>query len=111
MKKINWKETLSNSKFWFAAVGFVTAVLAIFNIDDLTVEKVAVIITAGGVLAVYILSDSYVEAKNVEAEKIDQIIEEVTRTMAITTDELEKINNKMNEIHTHINENGNMMGG
>jgi len=101
MKKINWKEKLSNSKFWFAAVGFVTAVLAVFNIDDLTIEKVAVIITAGGLLAVYILGDSYVEAKIIAEERIEAIIEEMVTPLNNATDELIKINKRMGEIITY----------
>jgi len=98
MKKINWKDKLSDNKFWVAAVGFVTAILAVFNIDDLTIEKVAVIITAGGVLVVYILSDSYVEAKILSDERVEAVIEEMVTPLNNATDELIKINKRMDEI-------------
>jgi hypothetical protein len=104
--KINWKEKIGDSKFWFALVGFITAILAVFNIDNLTVEKVAVIITAGGVLAVYILGDSYVAGKNVDEEKVARLIEEMTSPLYKATDELIKINKRMIEIVTYADERG-----
>lgn len=60
--KINWKQKLSSRKFWAAIVGFVTAVLTALNVNNLTVEQVAAIITACGTMMVYILGESIVDA-------------------------------------------------
>lgn len=62
MNKINWKQKLSSRKFWAAVAGFVTAILVAFNADENTVAQVTAIITAGGVLAAYILGESMVDA-------------------------------------------------
>ena len=62
MKKINWKQKLSSRKFWAAVAGFVTAILVAFRVENGTVEQVTAIITAGGVLAAYILGESMVDA-------------------------------------------------
>ncbi|HHV10422.1 MAG TPA: hypothetical protein GXX75_09125 [Clostridiales bacterium] len=60
--KINWKAKLSSRKFWAAIVGFVTAILTAFNVDNLTIEQVATIITACATLAIYILGETVVDA-------------------------------------------------
>lgn len=60
--KIDWKKKLSSRKFWVAVTGFVTAILVVFKFDDLTIQQVSAIITAGGVLVAYILGESYVDA-------------------------------------------------
>lgn len=61
MKKIDWKRKLTSRKFWFALIGFVTALCIAFGVDSLTIEQVTTIITAGGVLVAYILGESYVD--------------------------------------------------
>lgn len=38
------------------------AVLAIFNVDDLTTEKVIALVSAIGLLATYIVGEGYVDA-------------------------------------------------
>lgn len=62
MDKVNWKQKLSSRKFWAAVAGFVTAVLVAFNVESGTVEQITAIVTAGGVLAAYILGESVVDA-------------------------------------------------
>ena len=81
MKKLDWKQKLSSRKFWCAVAGFVTALLMAFNVNDLTVEKVTVIIAAIGTLAVYIIGESYIDAKSMEA---------------VAPDDVEKTNDKTN---------------
>ena len=63
MNKINWKQKLSSRKFWLALIGFVTTVLVAFNVDSLTVEQIAAIISGVGALVVYIIGESYVDGK------------------------------------------------
>lgn len=69
---IDWKKKLSSRKFWAAVVGFVSAVLVALNYPQMTVEQVATIITAGGVLIAYILGESYVDGnREKELEDLD----------------------------------------
>ena len=69
IKKINWKQKLSSRKFWAAIVGFVTTVLTALNVNNLTVEQVAAIITACGTLMVYILGESIVDARRISTDE------------------------------------------
>lgn len=73
MKNINWKQKLSSRKFWAAVVGFVTPLLIAFNVDGLTVEQVAAIITAGGSVIAYILAEGNVDASREENRDGDKI--------------------------------------
>jgi uncharacterized membrane protein len=67
--KINWKQKLSSRKFWAAIIGFVTAVLVAFNVDELTIEQVTAIISGMGALIAYILAEGYVDAQNKGGEE------------------------------------------
>lgn len=60
--KIDWKSKLTSRKFWAAVVGFVSAILVACNINNLTIEQVTAVITAGGVLIAYILGEGMVDA-------------------------------------------------
>lgn len=60
--KIDWKSKLTSRKFISAVVGVVIAILAIFNVDDLTTEKVIALVSAIGLLAAYIVGEGYVDA-------------------------------------------------
>lgn len=62
MNKINWKRKLTSRKFWAAVVGFVTAILIAFKIDNLTVEQVTAVISALGVLVAYILGEGLADS-------------------------------------------------
>jgi len=67
--KINWKQKLTSRKFWAAVIGFVTAVLTAFNVNDLAIEQVVAIISATSVLIAYIIGEGLVDsarAKNGE---------------------------------------------
>lgn len=66
--KIDWKSKLTSRKFWAAAVGFVSAILVACNIDNLTIEQVTAVITAGGVLIAYILGEGMVDAARAKKE-------------------------------------------
>lgn len=60
--KVNWKQKLTSRKFWAAVVGFVTPILIVFNVPNLTIEQVTAIITSGGALIAYILAEGNVDA-------------------------------------------------
>ena len=60
---IDWKKKLSSRKFWAAAAALVATVCVLFGIDDISAEKVCAMISACGVLAVYIFTEGYVDAK------------------------------------------------
>lgn len=62
MNKINWKRKLTSRKFWAAVIGFITAILIAFKIDNLTVEQVTTVISALGVLVAYILGEGLADS-------------------------------------------------
>ena len=72
MRGIDWKRKFSSRKFWMAVSAFVCAICVIFGVDELTVEKLAAIISALGVLAAYILTEGYVDTKRIEKEKSEE---------------------------------------
>lgn len=59
---INWKSKLTSRKFWVAVTGFVTAILTVYNIDQMTIEQVAGIISATSILIAYIIGEGLVDA-------------------------------------------------
>jgi len=70
--KIDWKSKLTSRKFWAAATGFVTCVLTAFRVDDLTIEQIIAIITAGATLIAYIIGEGMVDAARVKEKDGDQ---------------------------------------
>ena len=66
--KINWKQKLTSRKFWAAVTGFVTTLLIIFGVDDLTIEQVIALIAAIASLIAYIIGEGLVDAARVEKE-------------------------------------------
>lgn len=64
--KINWKQKLSSRKFWSMVIGVVTALLVLFNVPDLTIEKIIALISAEGVLIAYIFSEGSVDSARIE---------------------------------------------
>jgi len=61
---INWKQKLSSRKFWAAVVGFVTTLLVAFTVPDLTIERVAMFVSAVGTLVAYIFAEGNADAKH-----------------------------------------------
>ena len=61
--KIDWSKKLSSRKFWAAAAALVGTVCVLFGIDDISTEKVCAMISACGVLAVYIFTEGYIDSK------------------------------------------------
>ena len=70
--KIDWKQKLTSRKFWAAVIGFVTSILVMFNVENLTVERVIALITAGSTLIAYIIGEGMVDAKRLEGEGNDK---------------------------------------
>lgn len=66
--KINWKQKLTSRKFWAAFVGFITALLIAFGVDNLTIEQVVALITAASTLIAYIIGEGMVDAARINKE-------------------------------------------
>ena len=62
MDKINWVTKLSSRKFWAAVTGFLTALLTIFEVDNLTIEQIIGLVSALSVLIAYIIGEGMVDA-------------------------------------------------
>lgn len=71
MNKINWKQKLTSRKFWAAVVGFITPILIVFNVPDLTIEQVSTVIMSGATLIAYIIGEGLVDAKREENKDAD----------------------------------------
>lgn len=67
--KIDWKRKLTSRKFWVAIIGFVTTVMIALNIDKMTVEQVAAIISAMGTLVAYIIGEGLTDAAHIKNDK------------------------------------------
>jgi len=65
--KINWKQKLTSRKFWAAVIGFVTALLVAFGVNDLTIEQVVALITAASTLIAYIIGEGMVDAARINS--------------------------------------------
>lgn len=72
--KINWKQKLTSRKFWAAAIGFVTAVMTAFNVNDLTIEQVIAIITACSTLIAYIIGEGLVDSARAKGETGNEFV-------------------------------------
>lgn len=66
--KINWKQKLTSRKFWVAVIGFVTALMVTFGMDDMTIEQVIGLITAASTLIAYIIGEGMVDAARFSSE-------------------------------------------
>ena len=60
---IDWKRKLSSRKFWVALGALVCALCVLFGVDEITTEKLVAVISSMGVLAVYIITEGYIDAK------------------------------------------------
>lgn len=72
MMKINWKQKLTSRKFWAAVIGFITAILVAFGVDDLTIEQIVALITAASTLIAYIIGEGMVDAARLKVEGKDE---------------------------------------
>jgi hypothetical protein len=62
--KENIIRKLTSRKFWAAVVGFVTAVITVFNIDYITPEQSEILIMGFATLVAYILGEGFTDAMN-----------------------------------------------
>ncbi|MBQ8163592.1 MAG: hypothetical protein IJZ93_04420 [Clostridia bacterium] len=62
IKKILQK--LSSRKFWAALIGFVSTVCVALGVSSITTEQVCAVIGACATLCVYILAETYIDAKS-----------------------------------------------
>lgn len=117
MMKIDWRAKLTSRKFWCAVIGFVTAVLTAFNVNELTIEQVTAIISATSILIAYIIGEGIVDsarAKNsetlndivvaIDGNKLKNTISEVVQSVVNdTTNSTVKINFDSNEFYKAFN--------
>lgn len=68
-KKIDWKRKLSSRKFWMAVVGVVSAIATIYKLEDGTTAQITALIMSFATLIAYILSEGFIDAKNIENSK------------------------------------------
>lgn len=66
--KINWKQKLSSRKFWLTVIGFVTAILTVFKVDELTIGQIVTVVSSLGAVVAYVIGESTIDAKRVEYE-------------------------------------------
>ena len=60
-----FKKKLSSRKFWVALCAFICALCALLGVDEMTSEKLVSTVSAFGVLAVYILTEGYLDSKSI----------------------------------------------
>lgn len=60
--KVDWKKKLSSRKFWIALIGLITALGALFGMENGTTEQIVTVIMSFGTLIAYILSEGFVDA-------------------------------------------------
>lgn len=77
MNKVDWKSKLTSRKFWAAVIGFITAMMVAFGVNDLTIEQVVAMITAASTLIAYIIGEGMVDAARISS---------ATTTTATTTE-------------------------
>lgn len=73
--KIDWVKKLTSRKFWAAVIGFVTAILVILGVDNITMEQIVGLVSALSVLIAYIIGEGLVDA-NVPTEFANELIVE-----------------------------------
>lgn len=66
MEKIDWKRKLTSRKMWAAIIGFITSILAVFNLPDATIEQIIGIISSVSILIAYIIGEGLVDAAYAE---------------------------------------------
>ena len=67
MDKIDWVTKLSSRKFWAAVTGFLTAILTIFEVDNLTIEQIIGLVSALAVLIAYIIGEGLLDSARASA--------------------------------------------
>ena len=64
MNKEDLIRKFTSRKFWMAVIGFITALLVAFKVDNLTIEQVASVVSALGVLVAYIIGEGIADGSN-----------------------------------------------
>ncbi len=67
--KIDWRRKLSSRKFLAAVAGVIISVMVTFNVDAVTQERVAGVISAAGTLAIYMLAEGAADKAAVKKNK------------------------------------------
>lgn len=67
MTKEQLIQKLTSRKFWVAVVGFITPLLIVFNVPDLTIEQVTTIVMSGASLIAYVIGEGMVDASRAGA--------------------------------------------
>lgn len=57
---------LTSRKFWAAVIGFVTAILTVFNVENITPEQAEILIMACATLIAYILGEGFTDVAHVK---------------------------------------------
>jgi len=77
MDKIDWVTKLSSRKFWAAVTGFLTAILTIFEVDNLTIEQIVGLVSALAVLIAYIIGEGLVDAARASTGTVSSEVDKV----------------------------------
>ena len=77
MDKIDWVTKLSSRKFWAAVTGFLTAILTIFEVDNLTIEQLVGLVSALAVLIAYIIGEGLVDAARASTGTVSSEVDKV----------------------------------
>lgn len=68
MSKQDIIRKLTSRKFWIALIGFITALLVAFNVDQGSIEQISAIIMSFASLIAYIVAEGLIDANNVANE-------------------------------------------
>lgn len=66
------KRKLTSRKLWLAIIGFVSALLVAFGVDELRIEQICALIGALGTLCAYIFAEAYTDSKSTENKNSNQ---------------------------------------
>lgn len=76
---IDWKRKLTSRKLWVAVVGFITALLVAFKLEEAVIAQVAAVVMAFGTLISYILAEGWIDAARESGDIIVETTEVVDR--------------------------------
>lgn len=96
MNKIDWKNKLTSRKFWAAVIGFITSIMVVFNVDNLTIEQVVSVISACSVLIAYIIGEGLVDSSRANSTTVNEVeqIEPVEKVSTNTIGFIKSISNE-----------------
>ena len=69
--KIDWKRKLASRKLWVTLIGFVTALLVAFGVQDITVTQITGVMSAMVPIVAYIIGEGVVDAAGAKTEAPD----------------------------------------